>query len=80
MAQPPRVSLIIPSRNEGKTVASCLDSIISSCYPHAFLEVVIVDGESEDGTRDIIKQYAKRYDFIKVIDNPQKTTPVGLNI
>jgi GT2 family glycosyltransferase len=76
----PLVSIIVPSRNEGKTVASCLDSIISSHYPHKSLEVVVVDGDSEDETRAIIKQYANRYELIKLIDNPQKTTPVGLNM
>jgi len=80
MANYPLVSIVIPSRNEGKTVASCLDSIISSDYPHEYLDVIVVDGNSDDGTRDIIEEYEKRYKFIKLIDNPQKTTPVGLNI
>ena len=80
MAHDPLVSIIIPSRNEGTSIGPCLDSIIRSHYPPNRLEVLVVDGASDDGTRALIEQYAKRYAFIKLIDNPQKTTPVGLNI
>lgn len=61
-------------------VTSCLESIVSGDYPHGCLEVMVVDGRSEDGTRDIIEAYEKRYKFIRLLNNDKKTTPVGLNI
>ncbi len=53
----PLVSIIIPCRNEEKFIGKCLESIIGQDYPHENLEVLVVDGMSEDGTRGIIEKY-----------------------
>ncbi|MGQ9648472.1 MAG: glycosyltransferase family 2 protein, partial [Thermodesulfobacteriota bacterium] len=39
-----------------------------------------VDGMSEDGTREVITGYAQQHPWIKLIENPQRITPVALNI
>jgi len=44
----PLVSIIIPCRNEEKYISKCLDSIIAQDYPRDKLEVLVVDGRSED--------------------------------
>ncbi len=44
----PRVSVIVPARNEAKHIAQCIASILASNYPN--LEVVVVDDHSTDGT------------------------------
>lgn len=49
-------------------------------YPKDEMEVFLVDGMSKDGTREIISQYTKNYQFFKLLDNPQKFTPFALNI
>jgi GT2 family glycosyltransferase len=41
---------------------------------------LVVDGMSEDGTKRIIKKYIKKYLFIKLLDNPNKITPIAMNI
>lgn len=74
------VSVIIPCRNEKKFIAKCLDSILNQNYPRDKLEILVVDGMSEDGTGEIIKDYSKKYSFIKFLQNSQKFTPFGLNI
>ena len=51
------VSIIIPCRNEEKFIGRCLESIVGQDYPRENLEVLVVDGMSEDGTRDIIEQF-----------------------
>ncbi len=76
----PLVSIIIPCRDEEKYIGECLDSIINQDYPKENLEVLVVDGMSEDKTRETIKDYQKRYSFIKLLDNPQKVTPRAMNI
>lgn len=53
----PFVSIIIPCRNEEKFIGKCLDSIIAQDYPKDRLEVLVVDGMSEDGTREIVERY-----------------------
>ena len=75
----PFISVIVPCRNEEKFIGGCLDSITGNDYPKDRLEVLVVEGMSEDGTLEIIKSYAQQYPFIKLLDNPEKVTPVGLN-
>ena len=53
----PFVSIIIPCRNEEKFIGKCLDSILAQDYPKDRLEVLVVDGMSEDGTREIVERY-----------------------
>jgi glycosyltransferase involved in cell wall biosynthesis len=79
MSDLPFVSIIIPCRNEQDFIGDCLDSILANEYPKTRLEVLVVDGMSEDRTRSIAENYAQRNDFIRCIDNPKKITPAALN-
>ncbi|MDT3403858.1 glycosyltransferase family 2 protein [Mucilaginibacter terrae] len=54
-AQQPLVSIIIATYNAAQHLPGCLDSIIEQSYPA--IEVVVIDGESTDGTIDILQQY-----------------------
>jgi glycosyltransferase involved in cell wall biosynthesis len=74
------LSVVIPCRNEAKYIGKCLDSIINSDYPKDRLEVLIVDGQSEDGTTRILAEYRRRFPYIFVFDNPRQRTPCALNI
>jgi glycosyltransferase involved in cell wall biosynthesis len=75
----PFVTVILPCQNEEKFIAGCLDSLISSDYPKDRLEALVVDGMSEDGTREILAGYVGRYGFIKMIENEKRTTPCAFN-
>jgi glycosyltransferase involved in cell wall biosynthesis len=74
------VSIIVPCRNEEKFIGMCLDSILASDYPKDRLEVLVIDGMSEDRTRATIENYKSRCTFIRLLDNPKKITPAALNI
>mgnify|MGYP000088295252 CR=1 FL=1 len=76
----PLVSVIIPTRQERDTIEKCLDSILANSYPLDKLEIIVVDGMSSDGTREIVKRYAAQYPMIRLLDNPRLITPVALNI
>ena len=76
----PVVSIIIPCRNEERFIGKCLDSIIANDYPKDKLEVLVVDGMSEDGTRGVVERYANRYPFIRLLENPKRITPCALNL
>ncbi len=75
-----RVSVIVPCRNEERYIAPCLDSIMATDYPADRLEVLVVDGESEDRTRAILAEYVARYPIIRVLDNPGRIQPIALNV
>lgn len=79
-AEPLFVSVVVPCRNELRYIAACLDSILSSAYPADCLEILVVDGRSDDGTRAIIENYAARSPAVRLIDNPKGITPVALNM
>jgi len=74
------VSIIIPCRNEEKYIEKCLSSIIEQDYPKDGMEILVVDGMSEDKTREVVKNYTKKYPFVKLLENPQKFTPFALNL
>jgi len=76
------VSIIIPCRNEEKFIGKCLDSIINQDYPKENLEVLVVDSASEDKTKEIIEEFKIKNLKLKIrlLDNPQKFTPFGLNL
>ncbi len=53
----PAVSVIVPVRNCARTIRELLESLTKINYSKDKLEVVIVDGNSTDGTREIASQY-----------------------
>ena len=73
------VSIIIPCRNEEKAIGRCLDSLIAQDYLKDKLEVLVVDGMSDDGTRQIVKEYAEKYPFIDLVDNSKRWTVFAFN-
>jgi glycosyltransferase involved in cell wall biosynthesis len=59
-----KVSVVIITRNEEKYIKDLLDSLVTqTVVPY---EIIIVDAESTDNTQPIIRQYMKRYDFVKL--------------
>ena len=79
-SQRPVVSIVVPCRNEAEYIGPLLDSILANEYPRDRLEVLIVDGMSDDGTRAVIAGYASRHSVIKLLDNPKRITPCALNL
>ena len=74
------VSIIIPCRNEEKFIEKCLDSLVLQDYPKEKLEILVVDGASEDKTREIVKKLIEKCPFVRLLENPKKYTPFGLNV
>ena len=80
MKKDPLASIIIPCRNEEKFIAQCLDSLIISDYPKDRMEIIVINGDSEDKTKEIVQKYVDKYSFIKLFDNIKKLTPISLNM
>ena len=75
----PTVTVLVPCRNEARHIVECLDSLLAQDLPPDRLEVVVVDGMSDDGTRDRVREHAERNPRVRLVDNPARTTPVALN-
>ncbi|MDK2828112.1 MAG: hypothetical protein PWP67_912 [Clostridium butyricum] len=75
------VSVIVPIRNEEKFIDKCVQSILNQDYSLENIEVIFVDGLSQDKTRETITRYVQQYPkLIKLFDNPYKTVPYAMNI
>jgi len=74
------ISVIIPVLNEENYIATCLDSILESDFSMEEMEILLVDGGSQDKTVDIVKEYMTKYANIQWLKNPQKIVPVAMNI
>ena len=78
--QLPFISVILPVRNEERYIAACVDSIFSQDYPADQMEVIFVDGRSEDRTVELLHAMQKEHPQIVVLDNPNRTVPYAMNI
>jgi cellulose synthase/poly-beta-1,6-N-acetylglucosamine synthase-like glycosyltransferase len=76
----PFISVIVPMRNERRYIERCLASLGAQDYPREQFEVIVVDGASEDGSREFVDGLADRMPNMRVLDNRGKYTARGLNI
>lgn len=67
-------------RNEERWIAGCLAALARNSYPHHLLEVLVVDGMSEDKTREIAEDFAGNGWQLRVIPNLRLTRPTALNL
>jgi glycosyltransferase involved in cell wall biosynthesis/GT2 family glycosyltransferase len=74
------ISLVMPVRNEARFIAKTLGQLLSQDYPRNRYEILVVDGMSEDGTRDIVSRLAAKDARIRLLDNPRKLSSVGRNV
>ncbi len=61
----PRVSVLVPARNEEDNIAQCLDSLVGQTYLD--FEIIVFDDMSSDRTLEIATEYERRYDNVKVV-------------
>lgn len=73
-------SVVIPCRNEENFIEQCLLSIIKSDFNNDNLEIIVVDGISDDKTVEIINKLSKQYSNIHLLHNPDKVVPNAMNI
>lgn len=75
-----RISVIVPCRNEAGHIDAFLTSALAQrLAPGDELEIVVADGQSDDGTVDKLAAWRAREPRLVVIDNPQRFTSMALN-
>lgn len=83
------VSVIMPIRDEAGHIARSLDAVLNQTYPEEKLQIVIVDGDSQDGTRRIVEDVLSSHPrgqaagggvSVRVLENPRRSIPVSLNL
>lgn len=79
---PIQVSVIIPCRNEEKTIRLLLEALEQQTFPLPEMEVIVADGMSEDGTRAAIAAFeAEHPDLtVRLVANPKYIIPAAMNV
>jgi GT2 family glycosyltransferase len=75
------VSVVIPCRNEVAFIQECIAAIYANQLDTSiFLNVFVIDGMSDDGTRERIQSLQSKYPSLKLIDNVKQVTPYAFNL
>ena len=75
----PAVSVILPVRREGSEFAATLTRVLEQDYP-AIVEILVVDGMSDDDTRSVVSRFSERDPRFKLLDNPGRIVPTAMNV
>jgi succinoglycan biosynthesis protein ExoA len=75
----PTVSVVMPCLAEARHVEACLRSVLAQDYPRELVEILVADGGSKDGTREIVARMAAEEPRIVLLDNPDRLQAAGLN-
>lgn len=73
------ISIIVPCRNEAGAIGGFLKSLTALDLDGYNWEAIIADGMSDDGTREVLRDFERQKPSIRVIDNPERTTSAALN-
>jgi glycosyltransferase involved in cell wall biosynthesis len=79
MSDLPFISIVIPCYNEEKFIEALMQNLMEQDYPKELLEIIFADGNSTDGTRQLIKNYMEKLANVVCLDNPERYVPTGLN-
>ena len=75
----PIVTIVCPTLNEEKHIEKTLNSFLNQELRTVQLEIFIIDGMSNDLTREIVSKYSNNYSNVRLIDNPNRKTPYAFN-
>lgn len=75
-----KVSVLVPCRNEIRYIKRCIENIHSFDPPLGGFEVIVIDGMSTDGTREVLSRLQNRFPDLVMLDNPRKIVPSSMNV
>ncbi|MBF0118689.1 MAG: glycosyltransferase [Desulfobacterales bacterium] len=73
------VSVIVICLNEEKNISECLDSLLKQSYPKDMFEIIIVDGNSNDHTLEIINNIVNHNKNVRLVLEHKKGAAAGRN-
>jgi succinoglycan biosynthesis protein ExoA len=76
----PRVTLIMPVRNEAAFIRRSLGSVVAQDYPADRMDIIVTDGRSTDATSAVVAAMQAQDPRIVLLDNPGQIVATGLNL
>jgi cellulose synthase/poly-beta-1,6-N-acetylglucosamine synthase-like glycosyltransferase len=76
----PKISVVLPIRNEADFIAQTIKYLQNQDYPHDKLEILVVVGDSRDKTVEIVQWIASQDDRVKYLPNPKLLSSAARNI
>ena len=73
------ISVIVPVRNEERSVRHTLQQLLTQNYPADRFEVLVADGRSTDATREAVRTAAAAAPNVTLLDNPRRWSSAGRN-
>lgn len=70
----------MPVRNEEEYIRASLQSLLEQDYPVSECEIIVVDGQSSDRTREIIEEIRERNPHVRCLENRAGIVPTAMNI
>ncbi len=80
MSNSKTLSVVIPCYNEANYIENCIESLLNNGFDKTKMEILVVDGMSNDGTRELVNKLNASNSQVRLIDNPKKKTPFALNL
>jgi len=68
----PKITVVVPIRNEQAFIAQTLQYLRDQDYPKDKLEILVVDGESDDRTVEIVSAIAAEDARVRLLNNPKR--------
>lgn len=81
-SETPFISILIPMHNEEKVAGHVLESLLKCSYDRDRMEIIPINDNSTDRTKEILDRYHSRYPFIRPhhrINTEERGKPVALN-
>jgi glycosyltransferase involved in cell wall biosynthesis len=75
----PLVSVVLPVRNEAGFIERSLGAVLAQDYPRDRMEVIVADGDSQDGTAGCVARLRQTRPNLRLIRNPERIVATGLN-
>lgn len=75
-----KVSVVVPCRNEVGYISAFVSNILEQDLGDMILEVLVADGRSTDGTRDLLEELVASHAFLDWVDNERLVVSSGLNL
>ena len=72
------VSVVVPARDEERSIGAALDALRRQDYRH--LQIIVVDGGSTDGTVAVVERHMAEDPRIELLHNPRQAIPASLNM